>query len=87
MATASGCFKVGTDLVQYGYVKKTFPGPLTISFPIAFSSPPCVTVTPFWPNGPVSFVETITDIDKSYFTINSGNSFPNYGITWQAMGS
>jgi hypothetical protein len=84
---AANVFVVGNDKVQYGRKVKNVSGTMDIMFPQPFSGNPTVVVTSFWEGGSqVGHAETITNVDNTKFTVNSGNTAPNYFVSWIAMG-
>jgi len=78
---------LGAPTIQAGRVNKTAVGQLTVVFPEPFSTVPTVTLTPYWQHGaPVGSIETVNQVDKSGFTLNSGNADSNYFVNWVAIG-
>jgi len=73
---------VGTT-IQAGSIIKNSPT-LTIYFTVPFAKLPIVVVSPFWPNGGVGYVETITAVGTDQFTVSSGNLAANYSVNWIA---
>jgi|tagenome__1003787_1003787.scaffolds.fasta_scaffold19764329_1 hypothetical protein len=73
--------------IQAGRVNKTAVGQLAVVFPQPFSTVPTVTLTPYWQHPePVGSIETVNHVDKSGFTLNSGNADSNYFVNWVAIG-
>jgi len=77
----------GQPVIDSGSALKNRTGPLRIRFNRRFSRVPTVVVAPFWQgqNTQVSFVETITDVTTSGFTVVSNNAANNYYVNWIAV--
>jgi hypothetical protein len=73
----------GTEM-QFGSMIKN-SGSIVINFPKPFSRIPTVVVTPFWPNGAVGAIETVTAVSTEQFTVASGNGAANYAVNWIAV--
>lgn len=71
--------------VQAGIAVKDVAGEMSISFPVPFQQTPIVVVSSNFPGqvGPVEGISNVTPFD---FTVNSGNTAPDYAVSWVAFG-
>jgi hypothetical protein len=81
-AAETETFAAGT--IQAGSIIKNSPT-LTIYFTAPFATVPTVVISPFWPNGSVPNVETITAVSTDQFTVSSSNAAANYSVNWIAF--
>jgi hypothetical protein len=83
----SRSFEVNGMLIQFGSYRKTATF-ATVGFPMGFSSPPAVVVSPLWENqhSGVGAAETIEEVTHTEFRLASGNKALNYFVTWIAIG-
>jgi len=74
-------------VIDSGSAQKNRTGALRVRFNRRFSRVPTVVVTPFWrgQNSQVAFIETITDVTTSGFTVVSDNAANNYFVNWIAV--
>lgn len=74
-------------IIDAGSALKNRTGELRIRFNRRFSRTPIVVVSPRWQgqNAQVSFVETISDVTTSGFTVVSDNAAGNYFVNWIAV--
>lgn len=74
-------------VIDSGSAQKNRTGSLRIRFNRRFSRVPTVVVSPFWrgQNAQVAFIETITDVTTSGFTVVSDNAANNYFVNWIAV--
>lgn len=74
-------------VIDSGSALKNRTGPLRIRFNRRFSRVPTVVVAPFWrgQNAQVAFIETITDVTTTGFTVVSDNAANNYFVNWIAV--
>jgi hypothetical protein len=84
IAAAQDQQRTVNETVQSGLINKTAAGQLKITFPTAFTTPPNVVVSPYWPTE-VGYIETIVEITKDHFTITSQNAGSNYQVSWIAV--
>jgi len=73
--------------IDSGTALKNRTGALRINFSRRFSRTPTVVVSPLWrgQNAQVAFVETITDVSNTGFTVVSDNAANNYYVSWIAV--
>lgn len=73
-------------VIDSGSALKNQVGALRIEFNRRFPRVPTVVVSPFWrgQNAQVGFVETITSVTTTGFTVVSNNAAPNYFVNWIA---
>ena len=74
-------------VIDSGSALKNRTGALRIRFNRRFNRVPTVVVTPFWrgQNAQVAFIETITDVTTTGFTVVSDNAANNYFVNWIAV--
>lgn len=74
-------------VIDSGSALKNRTGALRIRFNRRFSRVPTVVVSPFWQgqNAQVAFVDTITDVTTTGFTVVSDNAANNFYINWIAV--
>jgi hypothetical protein len=75
------------QVIQHGKAQKIGSGNLQVFFDQPFSQLPTVVVSPFWSgkNQQVGFIETITSISTTDFTITSENHDTIYYVQWIAV--
>jgi hypothetical protein len=75
--------------LQAGIANKTGSGELRVYFATPFAAPPVVVLSPWWndANAGVGRIDTVTQVTRDYFVVNSGNAAPNYFTSWMAFGS
>jgi len=79
----------GDDLhVEWGIVRKTENGALTVKFKNRFADPPAVLLTPFWEGQgeQVTNWETLDRVGRDEFRLVSNNAAENYFVSWVAIG-
>jgi hypothetical protein len=79
----------GADLhVEWGIVKKTQDGALTVKFKNRFDDPPVVQLTSYWDGqgAEVGHVETLDHVNHGEFRLVSANQADNYFVSWVAIG-
>jgi hypothetical protein len=70
--------------IAAGQILKTSASPVFVQFTTPFAVTPTVVLTPNFPNE-VTFVDTVTNVSDTGFTINSPNAGPNYYVNWVAI--
>lgn len=79
--------EVFTKNIQAGVVPKPQPA-LTVRFPVPFTHPPAVIVSPEWTAvTQVVAIPTIHNVSTTSFTMNSVDAAPDYYINWLAIGN
>ena len=78
----------GGLLIQGGVVNKSVAW-ITVNFGQAFAAPPIVQIQPYWyhQNNQVGYIETLSVVTESSFTVGSLNAAANYYIMWLAIGN
>jgi len=79
---------VPSDQLEWhgGSVRKTV-GSVRVNFPSPFKHIPIVILTPHWigQGQGVGYVETLSDVSTTGFTLVSGNAANNYYVMWLAV--
>ncbi|SMB87328.1 H-type lectin domain-containing protein [Desulfonispora thiosulfatigenes DSM 11270] len=80
-------FPQNRSVIDAGSAVKNRTGELNIRFNRRFSSPPIVIVTSYWKGqgSQVSFVDTVTRVNRNGFTVVSDNAASNYYVNWVAV--
>lgn len=84
-----GVGSAGGQTLQAGIANKTGGGELRVYFATPFTTAPVVVISPWWndANSGVGQNDTVTQVTRDYFVVNSGNAAPNYFTSWMAFGS
>lgn len=82
-----GVGTAGGKTLQAGIANKVGGGQLRVYFAAPFEAPPVVVISPWWndANAGVGRIDTVVEVTRDYFVIDSGNSAPNYFTSWIAF--
>ena len=76
----------GGQAIAAGRILKAATGTIEIPFGMTFAEPPFVVVSSNWANGVVGSIETIQNVERDRFQVNSANAAQNYYVSWIATG-
>jgi len=76
----------GGQVIAAGKILKAAGGIIEVPFGMTFAEPPFVVVSSNWPNGVVGSIETIHNVERDRFQVNSANAAQNYYVSWIATG-